>query len=350
MASADPAATRRQFGAHGFSLKAGRIGAFLKGVLWADAVIVGGGELAQDRSSLLYTPFNLLPLRFAWWLGKPSFVWSVGIGQGDELAPWTPGQLGKWVGRARGTTVRDLPSRQSLIRQGVSPLRVVHTADSAFSFADLYVKRPMGGGVLGAAPRDVSNRRGGLLPLELRRKLGASSGSRDTRELREWARVLDRHLEVHGGRIRMFAFHTGPLSNSDDSSCAAVISLMKNKSGVDLVRTPGLVEFMDALSGCRAILTAPLHGAILGVVAGVLPVSVPYSSKNDRFMAEAGLEDLVVDRTSSLWGDDAMARLDLAWKEAGGFWSTLRVRRLEMAARSALNASLFKGMTLEHLL
>jgi polysaccharide pyruvyl transferase WcaK-like protein len=350
VASADPVATRRLFGAHGFTLKAGRIGAFLKGVLWADAVIVGGGELAQDRSSLLYTPFNLLPLRFAWWLGKPSFVWSVGIGQGDELAPWTPGQLGKWVGRARRTTVRDLPSRQSLIRQGVSPLRVVHTADSAFSFTDLYSQGPIGTGILGAAPRDVSNRRGDLLPLELRRKLGVSPGPSDAQDFREWARVLDGHIDAHGGRVRMFAFHTGPLSNSDDSSCNSVISLMKNKSSVDLVKAPGLVEFMDAMSGCRVILTAPLHGAILGVVAGVLPVSVPYSSKNSRFMAEAGLEDLVVDRTSAFWGDDAMARLDLAWKEAGSFWTTLGIRRLEMAARSALNTALFKGMTLEHML
>jgi polysaccharide pyruvyl transferase WcaK-like protein len=144
----------------------------------------------------------------------------------------------------------------------------------------------------------------------------------------------------------MFAFHTGPLSSSDDSSCARVASLMENSSRVDLVGVTDLESFMGALSGCRTILTAPLHGAILGVIAGSLPVAVPYSSKNSRFMSEAGLGDLVVKKEEGDWSEDASARLDRAWVEASGIWEGLRDRRLEMAAKSALNPVLFKRMAL----
>jgi polysaccharide pyruvyl transferase WcaK-like protein len=344
--SADPAATAERFGVRGFSLSCGRAAAFFRGVLWADAVIVGGGELVQDRSSLLYTPFNLLPLRFAWWLRKPSFVWGAGIGQGAELAPWTPGQLRRWMGRSRGVTVRDRPSREVLLDQGLNPARVVHTADSAFALTDLYEPGPRMTDVLGAAPRDVSNRRGSLLPLEIRRKLGIAGRPGRDPDPGQWAKVLDRHLGAHGGRVRMFAFHTGPLSSSDDSSCARVASLMENSSRVDLVGVTDLESFMGALSGCRTILTAPLHGAILGVIAGSLPVAVPYSSKNSRFMSEAGLGDLVVKKEEGDWSEDASARLDRAWVEASGIWEGLRDRRLEMAAKSALNPVLFKRMAL----
>jgi hypothetical protein len=169
----------------------------------------------------------------------------------------------------------------------------------------------------------------------------------DTSDMLEWARVLDRHVEIHGGTIRLFAFHTGPLSNSDDSSCAAVASLMKRSSSVELVRAAGLSGFMEALSGCRAILTAPLHGAILGLIAGATPVAVPYSSKSPRFMKEAGLEEFVVDRSGGRWADDAGARLDRAWRNPGDIWRTLEDRRAELASRASLNSALFKGMALD---
>jgi len=348
IASADPASTERSYRVRAFSTGRGRTAAYLAGVLWADAVIVGGGELAQDRSSLFYTPFNLLPLRFAWWLGRPAFAWAVGIGQGGELAPWTPPQLGRWLARARGVTVRDGPSRTSLLGAGLSPVRVVHTADAAFSLAGSYEPGPRPGDVLGAAPRDVSNRSGALLPLELRRRLGLTrSGDAGDADLRQWAQVLDRHLEVHGGRIRLFAFHTGPLSNSDDSSCARVASLMRHSSRADLVRTGDLGSFMSEMGGCRAILTSPLHGAILGLIAGALPVSVPYSTKSSRFMEEAGLRDLSVRRDGGAWAEDASTRLDRAWRECPGIWTALRERRADLIDRAAANRRLFCRMCLE---
>ncbi|MBN1433311.1 hypothetical protein JW921_01035, partial [Candidatus Fermentibacterales bacterium] len=73
VASSDPVATRRDLGAIPFDTSRGRIRAMVRGVSWADAVIVGGGELVQDRSSLLYSPFNLFPILESRRRRKPCF-------------------------------------------------------------------------------------------------------------------------------------------------------------------------------------------------------------------------------------------------------------------------------------
>ena len=74
--SAVPGKTENTYGAKPFDVSKGKLRAMTHGVRWCDVVIVGGGELAQDRSSLLYTPFNLHPLRPARRYGKPAFAWS----------------------------------------------------------------------------------------------------------------------------------------------------------------------------------------------------------------------------------------------------------------------------------
>lgn len=70
--SADPGKTESAYGPKPFDVGEGRLRAMTSGVRWSDVVIVGGGELAQDRSSLLYTPYNLHPLRLARRYGKPA--------------------------------------------------------------------------------------------------------------------------------------------------------------------------------------------------------------------------------------------------------------------------------------
>jgi polysaccharide pyruvyl transferase WcaK-like protein len=345
-ASADPAATQSGYGVRGFDVREGRLAAFLRGVAWADAVIVGGGELAQDRSSLLYTPFNLMPLRFAWWLRKPSFAWGIGIGQAGELAAWTPGQLGRWLGRARHCTARDEPSARTLLDAGLNPLRVTRTADAAFSLCGKWSPGPVGSDILGAAPRNVANRRGHLLPLEVRRRMGVRDSSNSGDESRDWAELLDHHLERFGGSVRLFPFHTGPLSNSDDDICKRTTSLMRHRDRVETVDTSSLDRFMKALSGCRVMLTVPLHGAILSTVCGPVPVAVPYSTKNTRFMEQAGLERLTAPAGPG-FVDRASRVIREAWEDAPGIWRDLAPVRDDLVSKCRLNSRLFTGTCLE---
>jgi polysaccharide pyruvyl transferase WcaK-like protein len=338
--SADPGRTRELFpGIRPFSVAGGRAAGLARGALWADTVVVGGGELAQDVSSLLYSPFNLLPLMLARLFGRRSFAWGIGIGQGRELRPWTRRLLRRWLGTCRGVTTRDLPTRELLLELGLHPRRVVLAADSAFSLAEA---EPTGQGagreLLAAAPRNVLNRRGRLLPLELRRKLGLHSEPDPTSVRAAWAELLDDHLARRGGGVLMLPFHTGSLSNADDDECRAVAEMMDRGGRVEMVDTTRLEPAMDALYRCRAMVTVPLHGSILAVIAGAVPVAAPYATKGTRFMQQAGLEELVLPPPGTPgWAPHAGGMLESVWRDRDSIRSRMVARRGELVRRGRLN-------------
>ncbi len=345
VASADPERTAELFGGiRSFSVAGGRAAAFARGALWADTVVVGGGELAQDVSSLLYTPFNLLPLMLARLFGRRAFAWGIGIGQGRELRPWTRALLRRWLGTCRGVTARDASTRRLLLELGLSSRRVVLAADSAFSLAK--TGSPVGGGephLLAAAPRNVLNRTGRLLPLELRRRLGIHSEPDPTSVRAAWAELLDDHLARRGGRVLMLPFHTGSLSNADDAECMAVRDMMDRADRVEMVDTSRLEAAMEALSRCRAMVTVPLHGSILAVIAGAVPLAAPYASKGTRFMRQAGLESLILPQPGTPgWARRAGGMLQKVWSGRDGIRPAMMRRRGELVRRGRLNLRHFR--------
>jgi len=339
--SAVPVKTEKVYGAKPFDVSKGKLRAMTHGVKWCDVVIVGGGELAQDRSSLLYTPFNLHPLRLARRYEKPAFAWSVGIGQGNELAKWTPAQLKKWLGYCSGVTVRDRPSLDILLNLGLDPEKVRLASDSTFTLAGDYAQPYSTSEILGVAVRNVSNRQGSVLPLEIRRKLGLYREPDVTGVRRKWADLLDRHLELHGGEVRFFPFHTGSLSNSDDSECEAVMAMMKHSDQASVIMPADIRDFLTGISECRVFLTVPLHGSILSVVTGTIPIAVPYASKGYRFMEEAGIGGLAVDPSSENWDSELSVLLDRTWDTSRDILQTLALKRNELAENCTRNLELF---------
>ena len=340
--SAVPEKTEAIYGVKPFDVARGKLRAMTNGVKWSDIVIVGGGELAQDRSSLLYTPFNLHPIRLAKRYGKPVFVWSVGIGQKDELAGWTPGQLRKWLGYCSGITVRDRSSFEFILGLGLNPEKVRLASDSTFTLAGDYAQPYGTTEILGVAIRNVSNRQGNILPLEIRRKLGLYREPDVSDVRRKWADILDRHIESHGGKVRFFPFHTGSLSNSDDSECQAVMALMKHGDSASVIMPAGLRNFMKMISECRIFLSIPLHGSILSVVTGTIPIALPYASKGFRFMEQAGISDLTVDSSSVNWDTELGVLLDRTWENSSAILPTLVEKRNELAGKCRLNLELFR--------
>jgi len=337
-----PEKTDKLYGAKPFDVEKGKLRAMSRGVRWADIVMVGGGELAQDRSSLLYTPFNLHPIRLARRYGKPVFAWSIGIGQKNELARWTPGQLRKWLGYCSGVTVRDRPSLDILLDVGLSPEKVKLSSDSTFTLAGDYAQ-PFGTSeLLGVALRNVSNRQGHILPLEIRKKLGLYKEPDVSGIRRKWADLLDRHIETHGGEIRFFPFHTGSLSNSDDSECEAVMAMMKHSDHAAVIMPTDIGNFLTRISECRIFVSVPLHGSILSVVTGTVPIAVPYASKGYRFMKEADLEDLAIDASSVNWDTELAALIDRTWNTSRDILQNLVEKRSELAERCTLNLDLFR--------
>ncbi len=132
--TADPERTLARFpGVKCFDVSRGRLRAMFAAVRWCHIAIAGGGELVQDDSSLLYSPFNLLPLFLAFLLGKRSFVWAVGIGQGGELTSPTRLLTRLALKTAVGITVRDRGSFNTLHQLGFREPEMKLAADCAFA-------------------------------------------------------------------------------------------------------------------------------------------------------------------------------------------------------------------------
>ncbi len=342
--SADPARTGKTCpGVTSFHTGRGRLHAMFSGVRWADVVVVGGGELLQDRSSLLYSPFNLMPLVLARLFRRRSFCWAVGIGRKGELARTTPPFARFALASCNGITARDRPTYTTLIEWGFTSPVLKPAADSALLLGRDFVAGPVDSLLLGVAPRNVLNRKGALLPLELRRRFPGFHPPDPSPAAAAWASMLDRHLDRNDGKALLFPFHTGTLSNDDLSFCKLVLGAMKNPDRASIAEFDTVEEALSLIAGCRVMVTTPLHGAILSVVAGALPVAVPYSSKCSRFMEMAGLEELVEPGTLGVPGPSTDRALEDAWRNCGSWWETLGKVREELTTASEATPEHFRS-------
>lgn len=312
----------------------------LSGVRWADVVVVGGGELLQDRSSLLYSPFNLTPLILARLFRRRSFCWAVGIGRRGELARTTPPLARFSLATCDGITARDGPTYTTLVEWGFTSPVLKPAADSALLLSGDFRAGPVDSPVLGVAPRNVLNRKGTLLPLETRRRFPGYRPEDPLPAAAAWASLIDRHLDRNEGTALLFPFHTGTLSNDDLTFCGLVREAVRNRDRTSIARFETVGQALSLIARCRVMVTTPLHGAILSVVAGALPVAVPYSSKCTRFMEMAGLDALCGQGCSGVPGPETGTALDDAWRNCAAWWDVLR------ASRETLTAS--AGATPEH--
>lgn len=341
--TADPRRTARLYpGARCFDTRRGRIRAIAAGVRWSDVVVAGGGELLQDRSSRLYSPFNLFPLYLARLHGRRSFCWAVGVGGPGELSRTSAALARGILGSCAGITSRDASTLDTLAGWGLGPPAVLAAADAALSLSRGRPAGPVESDLLGAAPRNVLNRKGTLLPLETRRKLPGYRREDPAPAASRWARLLDVQVEIRGCRVLLFPFHTGSLSNDDGDFCALVMELMEHRERASIARCETVDEALALLAGCRTVVTTPLHGAILSVVAGALPVAVPYSGKCAKFMETAGLSGLCSPGFSGVPGPETRELLDDAWVRCDEWWEGLGKTRMELAARAGRTADHFR--------
>lgn len=338
--SAHPQETVKRYpGVKCFDVRKGRLRAILSSLFWCDIAIVGGGELVQDQSSRMYSPFNLLPLFISFLLRKKSFAWAVGIGQGRELTRFTRFLTRLAFRIPAGVTVRDRGSFNTLYWLGCREPEMMMASDCA-----LALEIPGSGrmNTLGAAPRDVSNRRRHLLPLELRKKLGIYRPADPVPGAKAWAALLDGHLARHDSDVILFPFHSGSLSNDDGGYCHLVRKHMSRGDRVTIADPAYPEAFLKMLSRCRLMVTTPLHGAILAVATGTLPVSVSYSSKCVRFMEQAGLSRFMSSGQPGIPDLETAGIVEEAWTESKSLTPEMGETASELRKRARKTAEHFK--------
>jgi polysaccharide pyruvyl transferase WcaK-like protein len=294
--SSDPDQTRRVCGVEavqllspmsGFRGSRPPIEAYYRAFRGADACVVSGGTPIYDYEHLSRGLHFGLPRV----LGKKLFCF--GIGAKPIRSRTGAAFLRLLLRRAELISVRDVPSRDELLRLGVDK-QVTVTGDSALflspdepdtglrklSDCGVDTSRPM----IAVCPRALSidYRRHYHEPLSRREIVGVR---------RAIARVAERLVE-DGREVVFVPMHRAPYDD-DLSEIRAITGLMRGRPPrvVDVGMLPG--EAMAVLGRMGLVFGLRLHSLIMAAAQGVPVVGVDYDPKIRGFMELVGLGNLV---------------------------------------------------------
>jgi polysaccharide pyruvyl transferase WcaK-like protein len=285
-------------------------------------LILGGGGLIQDRSSL----YNLLPyaavVRLAHGWGIPTMWWGVGVeplvtGLGRALAR----RMVAWSAPG-AVSVRDAASRDLLVRAGVPAAALRVTADCAVALPPADAGALAGllareGLTLGGAahvaiclrnlPRDPLGRGPGyLLPVSIRERLtrrlpmpGARVHARRSAYFFDLlAQAADHLITRYGVRVLFVPFWPG----RDEAQAAQVTARMRHPEQTHILRGEVPAPVLRALLGeMDAVLALRLHALIFAAAGGVPVLGFSYARKVPAFLAAVGLADRALDPFALDW-------------------------------------------------
>lgn len=296
--SSRPDTTRRMYGVH--AVHRMRPADVFEAVRGSDGLISGGGSLLQDATGIKTIPYYLAVLKLAQWLGKPTFIYSQGVGPVRRrlFYPW----IAHVFNRCEYISVRDAESAALLAEMGVADERVSVVPDPVMGLP----LKEGDGGEKGAA-------REGRTPV-----VGVSVRywNKDRSDLRLVAECLDYLLAQNGGTLdmRFLPFHLP----SDEQASAEVIGQMKlaNKRNTTIVR--GVEEPQEMLAQvreCDLLIGMRLHSLIYAASQYVPLAGISYDPKIDQFLNRLDMQ--AVGSTARLHPYTLAAECMLLLKHAG---------------------------------
>lgn len=278
--------------------------ATLRALRGARALVLGGGGLIQDRTSLYNLPVYAFYVLAARLFGLRVIGWGLGVEPLDTA-------LGKMLARyicasSAYFSVRDGGSRRLLAGAGVPPQKIAVSADPAFLIAPAGAGRRARGEerVVAFCLRDLPDNRPGLnlhylLPISVRRvlKLGRSGRQREREEAFTYAMARAVRLCTDELRARVVFLPLWP--GRDDRTIQAVVSeaeklgVRAEMMGICGAANPQAVA--DAIAGCDLLVSMRLHALIFGAGAGVPALGLAYARKVRGLMRSMEAERWVVE-------------------------------------------------------
>jgi polysaccharide pyruvyl transferase CsaB len=295
--STNPEQTSRALGVASSSRRPGI--ETLKALRGARALVLGGGGLIQDGTSIYNMPIYSLYVALARLLGLKAIGWGLGV---EPL--WT--RLGKLLARAvvAGSdhfSVRDRESLRLLRIAGVPLDRVRVTADPAF----LIPVESEGGQGESEVPhvvfclRDLSDNHPGinlhyLLPVSVRKRLRLGwkpAPGRTEGLVRALAAGVEYCVQELGARVTLLALWPG----RDDAILRHVREAAVERNvypsmfsiRTDLARPGEVAQFV---AGADLLVSMRLHALIFAARGGVPMLALAYARKMRGLMRALGME------------------------------------------------------------
>lgn len=261
----------------------------------SDLLVWGGGHMLQDRSSQLYIPYVVKTLLLAKFLRKPRFIYSPGLGP-------VVNSFGKFLSKlaiagSQAIVVRDKGSFELLKEIGVTQ-HIYLNADPAFSLKTPHDKQPLPktgeAPVIGFAPRRLFYRKGSILPVSMQLTMKSRQDDRFEKFMQNSAEALDLFIEKKGARIKLIPMDIGP-NPRDDLICHQLKKRMRYPESVEVMDDdPPLNEFIRRLGELNLLVSARLHGIILGLRYGLPFLGIDSDGKIPRLAGAIGVSDRVI--------------------------------------------------------
>lgn len=268
--SIDPAKTRKIYGVE--SVHRMKLGELVRAIRGADGLISGGGSLLQDETGVKTIPYYLAVLKIAQWLGKPTFIYSQGIGPVHR--PLFFGWIKSVFNRCQFVSVRDQESKQLLQRMKVSKDVTV-------------VPDPVMG-----MPLASSGHRAEELPLKAGEPvIGVSLRywNQDRSELKAVSEALTQVMEQSNAHIRFLPFHLP----TDAAASDYVVSLMDpvyRERITTAVNVTHPQHMLAEVSRCQLLIGMRLHSLIYAASQQVPMIGISYDPKIDQFLNRLNME------------------------------------------------------------
>ncbi|MEI7025684.1 polysaccharide pyruvyl transferase CsaB [Paenibacillus sp. y28] len=234
----------------------------------SDGLISGGGSLLQDATGKLTIPYYLGIIKLAQLFGKPTFIYSQGIGPVHSRLFYPAIQ--HVFRRSSYVSVRDTESAELLAKMGLGLERMEVVPDPVMG---LPRRAPAGAGGLQQKPATSEPVVG----------ISVRFWNENRSELRALAVALQQLNEKKPVRLRFLPFH----QPSDAEASRVVIEHLpadlKSKSEVaDGLDHPQ--DMLSAVSECDLLIGMRLHSLIYAASQQVPLVGISYDPKIDQFL------------------------------------------------------------------
>ena len=233
----------------------------------SDGLISGGGSLLQDATSSKTIPYYVAIIKLAQWLGKPTFIYSQGIGPVNQkrFYPW----IRHAFSRSAYLSVRDAESADLLAQMRLPRERIEVVPDPVMGLALRTDAAPSAS----AGERTVG--------------ISVRFWNEDRSELEALSRSLKKLLAAGNVRLRFLPFHLP----SDEAASQYVI----DRLGADhsqIERVSGITHPQDMLAqvaACDLLIGMRLHSLIYAASQYVPMVGISYDPKIDQFLHRLGM-------------------------------------------------------------
>jgi polysaccharide pyruvyl transferase CsaB len=278
-----------------------------------DVLMLGGGGIIQDQSSILNFLYFYLQLAAAKFYRKRSLLCFVGVG--PLRSPISRFLLRTIASNVSFAVVRDESSKEILLRYMKQPDAVLAAHDPVLNFAfdpatlppSRYgTKKPY---IIVSVRRWFFTR--SLLPVTISRRLGRTAlfSSKYTDFVSKLADNLDRFLENHPDITPIFV----SLYDSEDYEVLEdLMGAMRNPDRVILAkRGISEIEYLSMARQSLFVLGMRLHALILGAAVDKPFIALRYSTKVSEFAEQFGLTEnsILVEEYDSATLDRSLERM-----------------------------------------